>query len=124
MLKSVRLNATTDALGDATTNDTLSRYGELYAVEWIDGTFDDGVGAVLSVQNTESGVAYTLLTLTAANDDAWYYVRRLQHDETGTALTGTAGGDRTRPIIDGTLRLVVSAGGDTKTGGAVVYYLA
>lgn len=124
MLKSVRLNATTNGDGDATTNDTLSRYGELYAVEWIDGSFDDGVGAVLSVQNTESGVAYTLLTLTAANDDAWYYVRHLQHGETGTALTGTAGGDRTRPIIDGTLRLVVSAGGDTKTGGAVVYYLA
>lgn len=124
MLKSVRLNATTNEDGDATVNDVRSCFGELYAVEWIDGDFDDGVNAVLSVQNVESGVAATLLTLTAANVDVWYYPRALQHGEAGAALTGTAGGDRTRRILNGTLRLSISAGGDTKSGGCIVYYLS
>lgn len=121
-LKSRRLNATTDASGDATTNDDYSIFGLLYAIEWIDGTFDNGVDAVISVQSTESGTALTLATLTNADDDAMYYPRHLQHSEAGAALTGTAGGDRTRPVLNGTLRLVVSSGGNVKTGGCIVYY--
>ena len=122
-LKSRRLDVTTDESGDATTNDTLSIFGCLYAVETIDGDLSDGVDAVVSVQSTESGVALTLLTLTDFNTDAMYYPRHVVHGETGAALTGTSGGDRAMPVINGTLRVVIAQGGDTKTGGIIVYYI-
>jgi hypothetical protein len=123
-LKTRRLNVTTDASGDATTNDTLSIFGQLYAVETIDGDLADGVDLTLSVQSTESGTALTLLTLTDFNTDAMYYPRHLVHGETGTALTGTSGGDRALPVINGTLRAVVAQGGNAKTGGVIVYYIS
>lgn len=121
-LVSVILVGTTAGGGSVTVTDTKSRTGLLYAAEWIDGTLADGVDATLTVQNTESGVVTTLLTLTNANDDAWYHVRHLVHDETGTALTGTAGGDRVMPVINGTLQLAITSGGATNTGGCIVYY--
>jgi hypothetical protein len=122
-LKTRRLNVTTDAGGDGTTNDTLSIFGFLYAVETIDGDFADGVDATLSVQSTESGTALTLVTGTDFNTDAMYYPRHVIHSEALAALTGTSGGDRAMPIINGTLRLVIAQGGDTKTGGVIVYYV-
>ena len=122
-LKTRRINVTTDSGGDATGNDTLSVFGYLYAVETIDGDLADGVDGVLSVQSTESGTALTLLTLTDYNTDAMYYPRHLVHSEAGAALTGTSGGDRAMPVINGTLRFVVAQGGATKTGGVIVYYV-
>lgn len=122
-LKTRRLNATTDTNGDATTNDTLSIFGFLYAVETIDGSLDDGVDVVLSVQSTESGTALTLVTGTDWNTDAMYYPRHVIHSEALAALTGTSGGDRAMPVINGTLRIVIAQGGNTKTGGLIVYYI-
>ena len=90
----------------------------LYAVEWVDGTLDDGVDAVLSVTATPSGVDKTLLTLTNANDDAWYHPRGVEHDAAGAALT-----TRALSVVYGTLKLVVSAGGNVKTGACWVYLL-
>jgi len=90
----------------------------LYAVEWVDGTMDDGVDAVLSVTSTPSGVDKTLLTLTNANDDAWYHPRGVEHDAAGAALT-----TRALSVVYGTLKLVVSAGGNVKTGACWVYLL-
>jgi hypothetical protein len=117
-----QLTATTIADGSATANDEERVFGFLYAVEWIDGSFDDGVDAILSCQSTVSGVAQTLLTLTNANDDAIYYPRAIVHSEAGVALTGTAGADRTRMMLNGKLRLVIAQGGNVKTGGCIVYY--
>lgn len=122
-LKTRRINVTTDASGDGTTNDTLSILGRLYAVETIDGDLADGVDAVLSVQSTESGTALTLVTFTDFNTDAMYYPRHVVHSEAGAALTGTSGGDREAPVINGTLRLVIAQGGNAKTGGVIVYYI-
>ena len=121
-LKEAILMGTTSTAGAATTNDTKAILGRLYAVEWIDGTLVDSVDAVLTCQNTASGVAQTLLTLTAANDDDWYYPRDIVHSLTGGALTGTNGGDRDMPIINGVLRLVIADGGSEATGGCIVYY--
>lgn len=122
-LQIVRLIGTTDSSGDVTVNHTTTVQGLLYMVEWIDGDLADGNDAVLSVQSVagESAAATTLLTLTNANSDARYYPRALTHDDTGTALTGTAGGDRVAPVVSGVPRLVISSGGDTKTGGCVLY---
>lgn len=117
-----RLIGATAAGGTATIVDPAGAvFGKLYAVEWVDGTLVDGVDAVLTVTNRESAVNKTLLTLTDANNDAFYYPRDLVHDATGTALTGTAGGDRTLPLVDGVLSLAIADGGATKTGGCIVY---
>lgn len=88
----------------------------LTAVEWVDGTFADGVDAVLSVTNTLSGVDKTLLTLTNANTDAWYYPVSAVHNESGSALASYV-----RQIVNGDLRLVVSSGGSATAGGAYLY---
>jgi hypothetical protein len=119
-MREVKLYGTTDASGDLTVNSTENAiFGYLYAVRWIDGTFENGVDAVLSTVNHDA--AATLLTLTDANDDAWYYPRSLVHDESGAALTGTAGGDRALPLVCGELKLVVSSGGNKLSGGCIVF---
>jgi hypothetical protein len=124
MLRWVKLYGTTDASGDAAITAGSPSRGLLHSVEWIDGTFDDGVDAVLTVVRDDNAADTTLLTLTDANDDDIYYPRCLVHDEAGAALTGTQGGDRGQMVINGYLKLVVSSGGNAKTGGAIVYYEA
>ena len=114
---SLSIPFTTDASGDATVNVGLSNQPRLlYAVEWKLGTAAAGVDAVLSVTKTECAVDQTLLTLTNANANAWYYPRTLEDDEAGAALT-----TRGYLVVNGDLKLVVAQGGDTKTGAAVIY---
>ena len=123
-LKEAILMGTTSTAGAATINDTKAILGRLYAVEFVDGTLEDGGGSVLSCQNTASGTANTLLTLAnpLSNADDWYYPRDVVHDLAGGALTGTSGGDREMPVINGVLRLVIASGGSEKTGGCIVYF--
>ena len=89
----------------------------LYAVEWVDTNFDAGVDAVLSFTSI-SGEAKTLLTLTNADAEAWYYPQALVNDNTGTATTFY-----TPQVVNGALRLVVSSGGNAKTGKCLVYLI-
>lgn len=117
ILRNMRLEGTTDGSGDVTINGESSVFGWLYAVEWVVGTFATGVDAVLSIQSTPSGVAHTILTLTDANSNKWYYPREAEHDNTGTATGG-----KVFPLIVGKPRLVVAQGGSAKTGFAVLYY--
>ena len=115
-----RLYGTTETDGSLTVKgDAVS--GKVYAIAWIDGTFADNVTAVISTIENEA--ATTLLTLAAGegDDDVVYYPRALACDAGATALTGTAGGDRVRPIAVGKLQLVVAAGGSAKEGGCIVY---
>ena len=119
MIEELILTGTSDATGDVTLTASQSVVGMLYAVEWVDGDLADGVDAVLSVTNTASGVDQTVLTLTDANSDAWYYPRELADDNAGAALAATY----TYPVINGTLKLVIASGGNAKTGGAYVYVL-
>ena len=123
-LRDMRLIDTTDGTGAATINGDSQIKGRLARVEWVDGDLSDGVGAVLTMQNTPSEVAQTILTLTAANNDANYYPRTLVHDENGTPLTGTSGGDREMLIVSGVPRLVISSGGAAHTGGMILYFYA
>lgn len=116
---SARLDVTTIANGTGSVTYALSNQNRLlYAVEWIDGTFDDGVDAALKCVETESGVDQTLLTLTNANNDAWYYPRTTEDDEAGAALT-----TRGMLVVNGDLKLEVTNGGNAKTGGCIVYYV-
>jgi hypothetical protein len=113
---------TTDGSGDATILSEGTYNGELAMVKWIDGDLVDGVDAVLSVTNTGDGVDQTLLTLTNANNDALYLTRAIVTDQAGATVTydGTNEVYTSIPVV-GRLKLVISSGGDTKTGGAVVY---
>lgn len=124
MIRQVKLYGTTDSSGDLTVTSEMPIHGKLYAVEWIDGALVDGVDAVISVTNTDSGVDQTLLTLTNANNDAWYYPRYQVHDNAGAGVTydGTNEIYNAQAVLHGYLKLVVSSGGDTKAGGCVVYY--
>jgi hypothetical protein len=88
----------------------------LYAVEWVDTDFDAGVDAVLSVTDTPTGIDKTLLTLTNADAEATYYPQVLTSTNAGAATTFY-----TDQIVHGTLKLVIAAGGATKTGICVVY---
>jgi hypothetical protein len=127
----VSLQGTTDDSGDLTVygknHDTQANSPRfdgwlLTQVEWVDGSFSDGVGAVLSVVDTPSGVDQTIITLTAANDDDYYFPRETIHDNTGSEVTfdGTNEATVEPQTIYGRLKLVVSSGGDTKTGGCLV----
>ena len=108
---------TTDSSGDATVTVGLNNQPRLlYAVEWKLGTAVAGVDATFTTTNTDSAVDQTLLTLTNANANAWYYPRTLEEDEVGAALT-TKG----FLVVNGDLKLVVAQGGATKTGAAIVY---
>lgn len=114
-----RLDVTTNASGAGTNTDDMVITGIVYAVKWIDGDFDTGVDAVLSVTETPEDVDNTVLTLTNADDDAWYIVREQATDNSGAAAASVY----EPPVIAGKLKLSVTNGGDTKTGGCVVYYL-
>jgi hypothetical protein len=122
MLDEIILEATTDTNGDATVVSTRAVFGKLYAVEWVDGSFANGVDPTLTAIRTPTGVNQTLLTLSNANDDAWYYPRTQVHDLTGAVLTyDSTEAVSDPPLINGVLQLVVANGGNTQTGSMIVY---
>ena len=125
MIRAIRLYGTTDATQALTVTAETKAWGLLHAIEWIDGTFADGVDAVISFTSSASGVARTLLTLTDANVDAWYYPREAVHDNAGAGVTFDGTNEiYDRAVVDGILKLVVADGGVTKAGGCIVYLVA
>lgn len=113
----------TDASENMTLTSTQDVIGFLEKIEWVDGDFSDGVDGVLSVVETASGVDKTIFTFTDVNVDAEYYPRTLIHGLDKTALTGTAGGDRTKVLVAGKLKLTVTSGGVSKVGGGCIVYI-
>lgn len=118
---------TTDAggaatVGAGTTSAQSAVMGELSCIKYIPGTLDTGATIVVTCEN--NGVSKPLLTkASAGTSNTWFYPRDLMHKvEDGAALTGTAGGDRTEPIVDGQFKIVVSSGGNVATGSIVIYY--
>lgn len=124
----IKLYGAVNAAGAATLTSEIPVRGELYAVEWIDGTLVDGVDAVLSVVRDDNAADYTLLTLTNANSDAVYYPRKAAHDDAGAVVTFDGTNEiYTKPIINGYLKLAItngSAGAGGEVGGCIVYYEA
>lgn len=120
-MRKITLSATCDSGGDATVNDTRNILGKVYAILYKPGTI--ATGATITV--TSQGVfAKPLLTkASAGTSDTLYYPRDLVHAVAdGAALTGTSGGDRALPLVNGTLRFVVASGGSGGAGSIVVYY--
>lgn len=118
-MKRVSLSLTTDGSGDASTTGEAI-LGKLYAVLYLPGTID--TGATLTLTCEGSGSKPLLTKASAGTANTWYYPRDLQHGVAdGAALTGTAGGDRAMPILEGRLKAVIASGGATKTGSVIFY---
>jgi hypothetical protein len=126
MIKRQVFNLTTDSGGAATAGQSTSTVqstilGRLVAIKYVPGTID--TGATVTVTCYSNGDSKPLLTkASAGTSTTWFYPRDLVHGVSdGAALTGTAGGDRTMPILDGQIKVVIASGGNTTSGSLVVY---
>jgi hypothetical protein len=119
-LEEYLIEITTDANGDSTDTSEQAILGHLDAVDVVDGDLADNFDLTLAYVNSQ-GVTKTLLTLTNLSADATYHPRHVVHGETGTALTGTAGGDRTGPLVAGKVTVTTADGGVTKSGAVILY---
>ena len=123
MLKRQILSITTNGSGAATATG-FAVLGTLYAVEYRPGTglTTIATGATLTI-TCESDTSKPLFTLAnAGTANIWRYPRDLVHDETGGALTGANGGDRTCPVLNGFPKVVIASGGAAKIGSVIIYY--
>jgi hypothetical protein len=123
MLQVVKLYGTCDASGDLSITHGIPILGKLVKIRWIDGTFADGVDVVFTVDSADGmSPDETLLTLTDANSDAAYWPRTPVQDAVGADVTYDGTNEiYGKFVIDGKLKMVVSSGGVTKAGGALVY---
>lgn len=123
-MKQIILKLTTGAAdGAATATATETVIGKLYAILYVPGTID--TGATLTVTCTDfNAAAKPLLTkASAGTSNTWYYPRDLVHAVAdGSALTGTSGGDRALPVLNGIPKAVIASGDNSKTGYCVLYY--
>lgn len=117
----IEFSILTNGSGAATVNAEQSVLGRLFAIEYRPGTIETGATVTVTCEGSASKPLLTKAN--AGTADSWYYPRDLVHAVTdGAALTGTSGGDRELPILDGIPRVVVASGGATKTGAATLYY--
>jgi hypothetical protein len=115
-MRDVRLTFSTDGDGAATASH-VPEFAKLYAVEWLDGDLANGVDATVTITNRATGVDRTVLTLTNADNDAFYHVGAGVYDAAG----GTIAGSYVPVIVDGTLTVTVANGGSAKAGGIRFY---
>ena len=123
-MKNIMLKLSTGvADGAALTLAPTAILGELYAIEYQPG--DIATGATLTISSLGANAAEKpLLTkATAGTANSWYYPRDLVHAVAdGAALTGTDGGDRACPIIQGVIKATIASGGNSKVGYVAIYY--
>lgn len=121
MKRTLPLSWTTNGSGAATVTGTASIFGALYAIEYRPDT--TLTGATVTV-TCEADASKPLLTkANAGTSNAWFYPRDLvQAVANGADLTGTSGGDRGLPILNGYPKVVIASGGATKTGSLILYY--
>lgn len=113
-MRVIRIDLTTDGSGDATQFGE-SAVGFLYAVQLVDGNFDDGVDVTLTAEHSDLSIP--LLVAADWNSDKMLYPRVLQNLNTdGTALTTHA-----LPLVFGRLKAVIASGGATKSGSVIAY---
>jgi len=122
-MRTITLKLVTGASdGAATTTGERNIFGRLYAIEYRPGSIE--TGATVTVTCEGKGSKPLLAKANAGTANSWYYPRDLVHAVSdGAALTGTSGGDREMPILDGTPKATISSGGNSKTGYVTLYYL-
>ena len=111
-----------DASGASTDTVGTAIFGQLYAVDVVNGTLANNFDITLSYANSQ-GVSHTLVTFTNLSADGLYYPRHVVHSEAAAALTGTSGGDRAMPLIAGTVTAVTADGGVSKSGALILYVI-
>ena len=117
-MKRITLSVTTDASGDGSTKQSVGGVlGLLYAVQLVDGSFDDGVDVTLTAE--QGDLSIPLLVKANFNSDQMVYPRVLE------ALNGdgTDLATHTMPIVAGSLKALVAAGGNVKSGSFVFYII-
>ena len=123
-MKNVMLKLVTGAAdGAATTVSPSAVFGKLYAIEYQPGTIATGATLTVSCTGNNAASKPLLTKATAGTSNSWYYPRDLVHAVAdGAALTGTDGGDRDKPVLNGVLKAVIASGGNSATGYCIVYY--
>ncbi len=115
-MKKATLNVTTDASGDGS-DITDAALGLLYAVQLIDGNFDDGVDVVITAE--QGDLSIPLFSANDFNTDQFKYPRVSEHDAVGgAALTTTC-----MPLVAGRLKAVIAAGGNVKSGTFILHII-
>jgi hypothetical protein len=128
MMKRQYFSITTAADGSATvgastTTAKASIIGELCAIKYAPGTIDTGATITVTCVSGDGSIKPMLTKASAGTSTLWFYPRDLVHAVAdGAALTGTSGGDRTEPILDGQVKIVVASGGNGGIGSVTVYY--
>jgi len=109
----------------ATTDATEAVVGTVYAIEYRPGTIATGATLTVTCIGLDGAEKPLLTKASAGTADSWYYPRDLVHAVAdAVALTGTAGGDRACPILQGKIRAVIASGGTVtvRTGTVVIYW--
>ena len=120
MLTEMRIPFTTDVNGDVVADGGRSVLAYVVAVLYDRGDIDTGADIDISSVNGSLVTENILETTNINTADLLLYPRRLLQDNTGSALTGTAGGDRGRYLLVGTPRVTVDEGGATKSGAIIL----
>lgn len=119
MFSSCKVDIVTDSSGNATVYLThgISRKpnGFLVCIKYTPGTLD--TGADLTITGEESGIPI-LTKANAGTSNAFYYPRALLNAVADGAEATNA--SEFIPIKDERIKVVVSSGGDTKTGAIEV----
>lgn len=113
----VRLYGTTDASGDLTVYSNEAYSGEVYAVQTIDGTLDDGVDITVTSETADS-LNIPILTKANFNTDGIYYVRTVANQVSDGAASTVYD---VKPLAAGRIKMVLAQGGNAKSGGCIVY---
>lgn len=108
----------TDSSGDFVGTLAVKTPAKLHAAQWVDGDLVDGVDAVLiCTQYAPRETVFTLLDLTNANADAFYYPRVTGDTPAGVEITDAW----CAPVVHGVLQLTVSDGGSERSGALWLY---
>ena len=128
MMKRQLFPITTAADGSATVGQSQTTaqsaiIGKLEAIKYMPGTIATGATVTVTCVAGDGSEKPLLTQANAGTANLWKYPRDLVHGVTdGAALTGTNGGDRTCPLVDGQIKIVIASGGNGGVGSVTVYY--
>lgn len=122
-MRSVTLDLATHVSTGAASTTGRAVFGKLYAIKYEPGTIETGATLTVTCVHPNTASKPILIKASAGTSNAWFYPRDIVHAVAdGAALTGTSGGDREKPILDGAITAAIASGGNSKTGRVVVYY--
>lgn len=113
------VTVTTDSSGDGTAYTTAAVNGRLLGVQYVKTDYANGVDFDVTLE----GSALAVLSVDDVNASAVYWPRVALHNTSGVALTydATEPVTDTLPVANERIKVVVAAGGDTKTGTFYIY---